>query len=87
MLVAMFNAVKVESIPLKFNFFAELAHRAARPSRTAEGPTSARRTSVEAIIGKAWAMSRGARIGLFIAGGALTGAPAIAAALTIGLSV
>jgi hypothetical protein len=83
MLVALFNAVNVESVPLKFNFFAELIYRAARPSRPAEGPTSARRPSVEAIIGKAWPMGGGARKGLFIAGGALAAALMIVAALMV----
>jgi hypothetical protein len=83
MLVALFNAVKVESVPLKFNFFAELIHRAARPSRPAEGPTPARRPSVEAIFGKAWAMSWDARNGLFVVFGALAVAVAMVAALIL----
>jgi hypothetical protein len=63
MLVAMFNAVKVESVPLKSEFF-----------------PAARRFGVGAIIGEAWPMGTGARMGRFIAGGALAAALAIVAA-------
>ena len=44
---------------------------------------AARRAAVEAIIGNAWTMGWGARIGLLIAGGALAAALAIVAALMV----